>query len=86
MVVKDAVARWLPGVVGNADSAISESFSDGMLEAPHYTRPREYRGWEVTAVLLNGHHGKISDWRIEQSRVLTERVRPDLLEKPDDKD
>jgi len=86
MVITDAVARLLPGVLGNEDSAVSESFTDGMLEAPQYTRPREYRQWEVPEVLLNGHHGKIADWRTEQSRALTERVRPDLLDKPQDKD
>jgi len=86
MVITDAVARLLPGVLGNEDSAITESFSDGLLEAPQYTRPREYRGWAVPEVLLNGHHGKITAWRTEQSRTLTERVRPDLLDKSDEKD
>jgi tRNA (guanine37-N1)-methyltransferase len=80
MIVVDAVARLLPGVLGNAESATDESFSSGLLEYPHYTRPREYRGWEVPDILLSGHHGNVDKWRREQARIRTEAVRPDLLQ------
>ena len=79
MVVVDAVARMIPGVLGNPESAIEESFSDGRLEYPPYTRPREYRGWEVPDVLLSGHHARIQKWRQEKGEALTRAVRPDLL-------
>jgi tRNA (guanine37-N1)-methyltransferase len=79
LVVIDAVARLLPGVLGNPDSPVHESFSDGQLEAPQYTRPRVYRDWEVPDVLISGHHGKIAQWREAQSEALTQAVRPDLL-------
>jgi tRNA (guanine37-N1)-methyltransferase len=75
MVVCDAVLRKLPGSLGHASSAVEESFSDalaGAPEYPHYTRPAEYRGWEVPEVLLSGHHAKIREWRLAQSR---ERVK-----------
>lgn len=78
LVVVDAVARLLPGVLGNAESATDESFTSGMLEYPHYTRPREYRGWEVPDVLLSGDHGKVAAWRKEQARQRTIALRPDL--------
>ena len=81
MVITDAVARLLPGVLGNDESAVTESFSDGLLEAPQYTRPREYRGWAVPEVLLSGHHRNIESWRSEKSREITEDIRPDLLKK-----
>ena len=81
MVITDAVARLLPGVLGNDDSAKKESFSDGLLEAPQYTRPREYRGWMVPDVLLSGHHSNIDAWRMDQSRELTGQVRPELFER-----
>jgi tRNA (guanine37-N1)-methyltransferase len=74
MVLLDAVARRLPGALGSAESGIEESFSaelDGGLEYPHYTRPPEFRGWEVPEVLLSGDHGRIQDWRREQSRART---------------
>ncbi len=80
MTVVDAVARLVPGVLGNPESIIEESFSSGRLEAPPYTRPRTYRGWEVPAVLLSGHHAKIAAWRAAQGEALTAAVRPDLLE------
>jgi tRNA (guanine37-N1)-methyltransferase len=80
MVIIDAVARMLPGVLGNPDSAIEESFSEGRLEYPPFTRPREYRGWPVPDVLLSGHHGNIRKWRQEKGEQLTRKVRPDLLE------
>ena len=79
MVITDAVARLLPDVLGNNASSIKESFADGLLEAPQYTRPREYKGMEVPEVLLSGHHAKIETWRKEASKALTEQVRPDLI-------
>jgi tRNA (guanine37-N1)-methyltransferase len=72
MVVCDAVLRKLPGALGHADSAHEESFSkalEGAPEYPHYTRPAEHRGWAVPAVLLSGHHARVRDWRLEQSRA-----------------
>ncbi|MDP2317246.1 MAG: tRNA (guanosine(37)-N1)-methyltransferase TrmD [Pseudomonadota bacterium] len=79
LVVVDATARLLPGVLGNATSASDESFSSsGTLEYPHYTRPREYRGWAVPDILLSGNHGRVDAWRREQARARTEAVRPDL--------
>ncbi len=86
LVITDAVARLLPGVLGNPESAKTESFAHGMLEAPQYTRPREYRGWEVPSVLLSGHHAQIDAWRDEEGRALTEQNRPDLLAKLDESD
>jgi tRNA (guanine37-N1)-methyltransferase len=71
MVLCDAVLRKLPGALGHEESAVEESFSralDGAPEYPHYTRPAEYRGWTVPGVLLSGHHARIRDWRLEQSR------------------
>lgn len=81
LVVIDAVVRLLPNVVGNEASTQSESFSAERpwLEGPQYTRPEEFRGWRVPDILLSGHHGKIEEWSHEQSRLRTERVRPDLL-------
>lgn len=83
LVVVDAVARLVPGVLGNPESARDESFSGGAdgarLEYPQYTRPRVYDGQEVPEVLLSGHHAKIDAWRRAQSEALTRAVRPDLL-------
>ena len=81
LVVIDAVVRLLPNVVGNEASTQFESFSAERpwLEGPQYTRPEEFRGWRVPEILLSGHHGKIEEWSREQSRRLTERIRPDLL-------
>jgi len=81
LVVIDAVVRLLPNVVGNEASTQSESFSAERpwIEGPQYTRPEEFRGWRVPEILLSGNHGKIEEWSREQSRRLTERVRPDLL-------
>jgi len=81
LVVIDAVVRLLPNVVGNEASTQSESFSAERpwLEGPQYTRPEEFRDWRVPEILLSGHHGKIQQWSEEQSRLVTERVRPDLL-------
>lgn len=80
MVVVDAVARLLPGVLGDESSAESESFSCGLLEYPQYTRPAEYRGYSVPEVLLSGNHEEIRKWRRRQSLERTLRKRPDLLE------
>ncbi len=75
----EGVARLLPGVIGNPESHRSESFRDGLLEEPVYTRPAEYRGWIVPEVLLSGDHARIEQWRAAQRRERTERRRPDLL-------
>jgi len=80
MVLIDAVARHLPGVLGSAESARDESFSGGLLEYPQYTRPREYRGLMVPEVLLSGNHAEIEAWRREQARRITAERRPDLLD------
>ena len=79
MVIIDVVARLLPGVLGDAHSALDESFSQGLLEYPQYTRPAEFRGMKVPDVLLSGNHAEIARWRIEQARTLTAQRRPDLL-------
>ena len=81
MVLTDCVARFIPGVLGSAESPEEESFSDGLLEYPQYTRPRELRGMEVPEVLLSGDHAKIRAWRRQESLRATKRFRPDLLEK-----
>jgi tRNA (guanine37-N1)-methyltransferase len=79
LVIVEAVSRLLPGVLGNAESAADDSFSDGLLEAPAYTRPASWRGLSVPPVLLSGNHGEIARWRAERSRMRTEQRRPDLL-------
>lgn len=79
MVIIDAVARLLPGALGDDDSSRDESFSHGLLEYPQYTRPAEFQGMKVPEVLLSGHHAEITKWRQEQARTRTARVRPDLL-------
>ena len=79
MVVLEAVGRLVPGVMGNASSAADESFSDSLLEYPHYTRPAEFRGWEVPAVLRSGDHGRIARWRRAQALARTIERRPDLM-------
>lgn len=81
MVLVDCVARFIPGVLGSEESPEEESFSDGLLEYPQYTRPRELRGMEVPEVLLSGDHAKIRAWRRQESLRATLRYRPDLLEK-----
>jgi tRNA (guanine37-N1)-methyltransferase len=80
MAVLEAVGRLVPGVMGNEASADDESFADGLLEYPHYTRPAEFRGWEVPEVLRSGDHGKVERWRRAQALARTARLRPDLLE------
>ncbi|MDR3127527.1 MAG: tRNA (guanosine(37)-N1)-methyltransferase TrmD [Tannerellaceae bacterium] len=77
-VITDAIVRLLPGVLGDAQSALSDSFQDGLLAAPVYTRPSEYKGWSVPEVLLSGHAGKIAQWRTEQSLLRTARLRPSI--------
>ena len=79
MVIIDAVVRKIPGVLGAADGADDESFADGRLEYPQYTRPAEFRGMKVPEVLLSGNHAKIAEWKREQSEKRTRELRPDLL-------
>lgn len=80
MVIVDSVTRLLPGVLGNEESALTDSFSTGMLEHPHYTRPADFRGMKVPDVLISGHHQRIEDWRQRESLRRTWMRRPDLLE------
>ena len=80
MVVIDAITRLLPGVLGDDTSSTEESFSEGTLEYPQYTRPAEYRGLKVPEVLLSGHHAEIEKWRSEQAEERTRKRRPELLE------
>lgn len=82
MVVTDALLRFVPQVLGCSRSAEEESFCDGLLEYPQYTRPQVFRGLAVPDVLLSGHHERIEQWRREQSLLLTRKQRPDLLEEP----
>lgn len=79
MALIDAVVRQLPGVLGDADSAIEDSFVNGLLDYPHYTRPEVYKEKKVPEVLLSGNHAKIREWRLKQSLLLTRAKRPDLL-------
>jgi len=80
MVIIDAVVRLIPGVLGAEQGAADESFADGLLEHPQYTRPREYRGMSVPDILLSGDHSKIAKWRLEQRKLRTQERRPDLWE------
>lgn len=80
-ILLDAVVRLLPGVLGNAESTVSESFEDNLLEYPQYTRPTEWEGRKVPEILLGGHHQKIENWRKEQAMKTTEERRPDLWKK-----
>ncbi len=80
MVVLEAVARLLPGVMGNAESSIDESFSEGLLEYPQYTRPADFRGWEVPEVLRSGDHARVQRWRRAMALQRTKVHRPDLIE------
>lgn len=80
LVIVDAVVRLRPGVLGNSASAQEESFSEGLLEYPQYTRPRSYKGHDVPEVLLSGNHARIDAWREEQALARTQARRPDLLE------
>ena len=80
MAVIDAVSRFVPGVLGQADAAERDSFAEGQLESPYYTRPPEFRGMRVPEVLLSGDHGAIARWRAERAREATRTKRPDLLD------
>jgi tRNA (guanine37-N1)-methyltransferase len=79
LVIVDAVSRLVPGVVGDAESVAADSFSRGLLDYPHYTRPAEFRGWTVPDVLVSGHHARIEAWRRREALRRTKRERPDLL-------
>jgi len=79
VVLVDAIVRLVPGVLGHEQSAVDDSFSAGLLEAPQYTRPAEFRGWKVPDVLLSGNHAEIAAWRKEQALERTKENRPDLL-------
>jgi len=81
MVVVEAVARLIPGVLGSAASPIEDSHASGLLEYPQYTRPQSYRGWDVPEILLSGNHAGVARWRREQSIIRTQKRRPDLLDK-----
>ena len=78
-VIADATIRLIPGVIGDEQSALSDSFQDRLLAPPVYTRPAEYKGWKVPEILLSGHERNIQEWRLQQSQERTERIRPDLL-------
>lgn len=79
LAIIEGLTRLLPGVVGNPDSILAESFRDGLLEEPQYTRPASFRGWDVPEVLLSGDHAKIAEWRTEQRVARTKQRRPDLV-------
>ncbi|MGD8244653.1 MAG: tRNA (guanosine(37)-N1)-methyltransferase TrmD [Anaerolineae bacterium] len=83
MVIIDAVTRQVPSVLGDPTAAVEDSHARGLLEGPHYTRPRVFRGWEVPEILLSGDHGAVARWRREQALRRTFERRPDLLEKAD---
>ena len=78
-VIADAVVRLLPGAIGDEQSALSDSFQDGLIEAPVYTRPEVFNGWHVPEILLSGHAAKIAEWKMQQSLERTRRLRPNLL-------
>ena len=79
VVVADAIVRLIPGVLGDEKSAHDDSFREGLLEGPQYTRPAEFRGWKVPEILLSGNHGEVAKWRKEQAKKRTRENRPDLL-------
>ena len=79
LVVMDGLIRLMPNVLGDANSAQQDSFSDGLLDCPHYTRPENYKNILVPGVLLGGHHGRIEDWRRNESLIATQKSRPDLI-------
>lgn len=81
IIISDAIVRLIPGVLGDEQSALSDSFQDNLLAAPDYTRPADYNGWRVPDILLSGHEARIAEWRHEQSLERTRRLRPDLLKK-----
>lgn len=79
-VIADAVVRIIPGVIGDEQSALSDSFQDNLLAPPVYSRPADYKGWKVPDILLSGHEAKIAQWRYDQALERTRRLRPDLLD------
>ena len=81
LVIADAVVRVIPGVIGDGESALTDSFQDGLLDSPHYTRPPEYRGMKVPDILLSGNHKEIAAWRDEERKKRTEERREDLIHK-----
>lgn len=81
MVVIDSILRYVPDVLGNAESTVDESFSQPLLEYPHYTRPQEFLGMKVPEVLVSGNHKSVDEWRKQQSLEITAKNRPDLLNK-----
>lgn len=83
MVLTDAITRYIPNVLHNDTSVVDESFSEGLLENPQYTRPREFMGLKVPEVLINGNHKEIEKWKFEQKLIETQKYRPDLLQKKD---
>lgn len=83
LIVIDAVTRLLPGALGDPSGAVSDSHASGLLEHPHYTRPPEFRGWEVPEILKSGDHARIKRWRRQQSLLRTTQRRPDLIERAD---
>ena len=78
-VIADAVVRLLPGAIGDEQSALNDSFQDGLIEAPVYTRPEVFNGWHVPEILLSGHQAKIAEWKMQMSLERTKRLRPNLL-------
>ena len=82
-VIADAVVRLLPGAIGDEQSALSDSFQDGLIEAPVYTRPEVFNGWHVPEILLSGHQAKIAEWKMQMSLERTRRLRPNLLKDKD---
>jgi tRNA (guanine37-N1)-methyltransferase len=80
LILIDAIARFIPGVLGDPDGAADDSHSSGLLEYPHYTRPPEFRGWKVPDILLSGDHAKIEKWRRQESLRRTLKRRPDMME------
>jgi len=85
-VIADAVVRLLPGAIGDEQSALSDSFQDGLIEAPVYTRPEVFNGWHVPEILLSGHQAKIAEWKMQMSLERTRRLRPNLLKDMNDND
>ncbi len=79
LIITDAIVRLIPGAIGDEQSALSDSFQDGLLAPPIYTRPAEYKGWRVPDILLSGHQARIDEWRHEQAIARTRSLRPNLL-------
>ena len=82
-VIADAVVRLIPGAIGDEQSALTDSFQDGLIEAPVYTRPEVFNGWHVPEILLSGHQAKIAEWKMQMSLERTRRLRPNLLKDND---